>query len=344
MTKTAKSGNTGHDQVFKTVIQEFFKEFMELFLPAEAKRIDFRKVEFLDKEHFTDLVKGRKRVLDLVAKVGLLAGGEEFVLVHVEFESMKPDAEFPERMFQYHCQLYLRHRKPIVPVVLFTDDAQWPLSELKTSFELSFEECVYNRFKYMAVKLRSLDHRKYLRSHNPLAYALMCKMDYDRGDMARLKADFLRMMLGCPINAARKSLLFEFMEQYMPLSGPKLAEFEIITKKDKSQYREVAKMVTVYEKRGIQKGRQEGRKELAKIATVYEKRGIQKGRQEGRQEGLLQGLQQDARESVLDNLQARFGKVPAQLAQRISKVDDLEKLRELRRKAATVGSIKEFKI
>ena len=70
MAKTARSDKTSHDQVFKTVIQEFFKEFMEMFLPAEAKRIDFRKVEFLDKEHFTDLVKGRKRVLDLVAKVG----------------------------------------------------------------------------------------------------------------------------------------------------------------------------------------------------------------------------------------------------------------------------------
>ena len=72
------------------------------------------------------------------------------------------------------------------------------------------------------------------------------------------------------------------------------------------------------------------------MVTVYEKRGIQKG--------LLQGIQQDAQESVIDNLEARFGKVPSGLAQRISKVDDLEKLRELRRKAATVGSVKEFKI
>lgn len=325
MARTEKSGKTSHDQVFKTVIREFFKEFMELFLPAEAKRIDFRKVEFLDKEHFTDLVKGRKRVLDLVAKVGLLAGGEEFVLVHIEFESSRPGLDFAERMFQYHCQLYLRHRKPIVPVVLFTDDAKWPLSDLKTSFELSFEGRSYSRFEYVALKLRNIDHRKYLRSHNPLAYALMCKMDYGRGDMARLKADFLRMMLGCPINPARKSLLFEFMEWYMPLSGPRQAEFDSITRKNNDQYREVAKMVTVYEKRGIQKGRQVGR-------------------QEGIQQGLMQGILQDARESVVDNLQARFGKVSADITRRVSKVDDLEKLRELRRKAATVGSVKEFKI
>ena len=144
-----------------------------------------------------------------------------------------------------------------------------------------------------------------------------------------MKADFLRMMIGCPINEARRSLLFEFMDRYMPLSGTKQAEFERITLKEKSPYKEVAKMVTSYEKRGIQKGRQVGRQE---------------GRQEGLQQGLLQGLLQDARESIVEFLQARFGKVPAGLAQRISKIDDLEKLRELRRKAATVGSVKEFKI
>ena len=42
MAKTEKSEKTSHDQTFKTVIREFFKEFMELFLPAEAKRIDFK--------------------------------------------------------------------------------------------------------------------------------------------------------------------------------------------------------------------------------------------------------------------------------------------------------------
>ena len=76
------------------------------------------------------------------------------------------------------------------------------------------------------------------------------------------------------------------------------------------------------------------------MVTVYEKRGIQKGRQEG----LIQGLLQDARESIVEFLDARFGKVLLMVVRRVSKMNDLEKLRELRRKAATVGSVKEFKI
>ena len=35
-----------HDQIFKRLLKEFFREFIELFLPKEAKLIDFRRVSF----------------------------------------------------------------------------------------------------------------------------------------------------------------------------------------------------------------------------------------------------------------------------------------------------------
>ena len=36
-----------HDQIFKTLIEAFFAEFMALFCPDEAAVIDFTQVEFL---------------------------------------------------------------------------------------------------------------------------------------------------------------------------------------------------------------------------------------------------------------------------------------------------------
>jgi len=39
-----------HDQIFKTLIEAFFAEFMLLFCPDEATIIDFSQVEFLRKE------------------------------------------------------------------------------------------------------------------------------------------------------------------------------------------------------------------------------------------------------------------------------------------------------
>ena len=84
--------------------KRFFREFLELFCPAEERLIDFSRVEFLREEHFTDVERGLRRRLDLVARVGLKAGGEKFVLVHRRVRgvaSRKPD--FPRRMFQYFC-------------------------------------------------------------------------------------------------------------------------------------------------------------------------------------------------------------------------------------------------
>ena len=76
-----------HDQIFKTLIKEFFQEFMFSFLPDIAEEIDFKSTEFLEQEFFTDINRGRKKLLDLVAKVRLKTGEEEFVLIHTEFES-----------------------------------------------------------------------------------------------------------------------------------------------------------------------------------------------------------------------------------------------------------------
>ena len=76
---------------------------MELFCPNEARAIDFSNVEFLRQEHFTDVKRGLRRHLDLVAKVGLKTGGAKFVLVHGEFEASRKTRDFPRRMFQYFC-------------------------------------------------------------------------------------------------------------------------------------------------------------------------------------------------------------------------------------------------
>jgi hypothetical protein len=212
--------------------------------------------DFLREEFFTDVPDGDRRQLDLVVKVGLLGGGQKFVLIHVEFESSRPEQDFPQRMYRYYCQLYLRHRTEILPVAVFTDDARWRQPP-DDHFEVRVGNARIVRFDYRPIKLKQLDHRDFLSSNNPLAYALMAKMDYDRRQRARLKADFLRLILGCPIDPARKSLLAEFVGTYVPLSPPEQLEFQGLVSTDQ-QYQEVEHMVSVFELEGIKKGRAEG--------------------------------------------------------------------------------------
>jgi hypothetical protein len=106
------------------------------------------------------------------------------------------------------------------------------------------------------IKLKNLDYRQFLDSNNPLAYALMAKMNYNRRERVRLKADVLRLILASPVDPARRSLLVEFVETYLRLVEAERVEFQQLVHSDPS-YAKVQQMITVYEEQGIQKGKQE---------------------------------------------------------------------------------------
>ena len=81
----------------------------------------------------------------------------------------------------------------------------------------------------------------------------MAKMDYNRTERVRLKADFLRWILRVPVDPARQSLLVEFVETYLPLAEREQAEFQQIVRSERN-YVEVERMITVYEKQALRKG------------------------------------------------------------------------------------------
>lgn len=62
-------------------------------------------------------------------------------------------------------------------------------------------------------------------------------------------------------------------------------------------------------------------------------------KQEGRQEGKIE----EAREGILDNLEARFEVVPASIAREIEAIEELVVLKALRRNSVRVGTLDEFK-
>jgi len=112
-------------------------------------------------------------------------------------------------MYQYHCQLFLRHDLDIIPIAVFSDDARWR-EPVPDHFEMTVAGETIIRFHYRLIKLKHLDYREFLGSPNPLAYALMAKMDYTRRERVRLKVDFLRLILASDVDPARKSLLIDF--------------------------------------------------------------------------------------------------------------------------------------
>ncbi len=289
-----------HDHIFKQLIEAFFREFLELFCPIEAAQIDFRQVEFLREEIFTDVRRGKRKRLDLVAKVRLKRGGERFILIHFEFEASRKDRDFPRRMYEYFSQLFLRHGLPIVPIAVFSDDAEWT-QPVPDFFELKLSPRSRVRFDYHLIKLSQLDHRRFLKSDNPLAFALMAKMKYTRRQRVRLKADFLRLILRAGIDPARQSLLVEFVETYMPLLATEQMQFTQLVQIEET-LREVKEMVTVYEKAGIKKGREEGIEE-----------GIEKGKLE----------------MLLFALEKRFAKLPGHIRRKVLQISSSQRIEDI---------------
>src|SRR5690625_4675416 len=95
-----------HDALFKSLIKNYFKEFIEVFLPQFYKKLDFATVEFLSEEMIIDPFEDDVKFLDIVAKVRLKKSGDP-IIIHLEPQSYK-QGDFTERMFRYANALYHR--------------------------------------------------------------------------------------------------------------------------------------------------------------------------------------------------------------------------------------------
>lgn len=135
-----KSSYLDHDRLFKELIQTFIEEFIEDFFPEEYAVINFSTLRFLEQEVYTDILKGEKRRIDILAEV-TLAGKEKIVLIHIEPQASY-QKEFHERMFIYCSRLYEKHRKPILPIAVFSYTNK---KEVPTQFNLDFSTSNYNQ-------------------------------------------------------------------------------------------------------------------------------------------------------------------------------------------------------
>jgi hypothetical protein len=255
-----------HDQRFKTLIQEFFAEFLELFFAKWADRLDCSKVEWLDKEVFPDPPDGSRNVLDLVGKVPSLVeipGGAEaswLALVHMEIESPETTTPIRARMHRYYTFLREKYRLPVLPIVLFLKVG---LSGIGIDvYEESFWELDALRFKYLYVGLPGLDAVKYVRGDNWLGVALAALMSTPNDQVAALGAEALGRIKGAPLSDQQRFLLGECVEAYLPLDAEQQRVFEKLAVSEKQYGVEVVNK-TSFEKgieKGIEKGEEKGRR------------------------------------------------------------------------------------
>lgn len=84
------------------------------------------------------------------------------------------------------------------------------------------------------------------------------------------------------------------------------------------------------------------RKEIMTLAERFREEGWQEGWQEGQQEGWQKGQEKGRRGAVLDLLELRLGPVPAEVREKLERLETQSELLEALRLGSSAGSYSEF--
>jgi hypothetical protein len=302
-----------HDRLFKELLTTFFVEFLELFFPKLAESLERDSIEFLSQELYADLLEGEQYLADILVKARF-KGSAAFFLIHVEHQSTAP-AALLRRFLRYHLAIFARHGLPIYPILVYSHDA--PKKKQPSVYRVSFPDGEVLRLTYRVVQLNRLSWRRFLASHNPVASALMAKMKVAERDRPRVKVECLRLMVTLKLDRARMRLITSFVDAYLILNDTQDRQFN----------RRLAEAKRLPEQK----------EDLVEYVTSWERKGIEKGRIEGRIEVLdaLRGV-------LLDVVTARFGLPAKSAVHRIQSIDSLDDLRALTRRALSVSTIDEL--
>jgi hypothetical protein len=255
-----------HDRLFKELITTFFVEFLEAFVPHVAPDLDRDNIAFLDKEIFTDVTKGAKYTSDIIVKTKF-RGEDAFFLIFVENQSYK-ETDFPQRMFTYFARFHEKHKIPVYPIALFSYDA--PRKKEPSQYTVQVKGFTVCQFNYRVVQLNTLSWRKYAKSPNPAATALMSKMRIAPRDRVKVKLECLRLIATLQLDEARAHLISGFVQTYLQLSTKEYEKLKVLIA-DLPEQEEKEKVITLTNE-WIEEGKKEGTEsERQRIVRIAQK-------------------------------------------------------------------------
>ena len=236
-----------HDRLFKELLSTFFREFLDLFLPQVASQIDRDSIQFLPQEVFTDVTSGEKKEIDLLVQVRYQQQ-ETCFLIHVENQSYTETA-FAKRMFKYFARLHEKYDLPIYPVVIFSFDE--PKRPEPQNYRVTFPDLNVLEFQFVVIQLNRLSWRDFLVQQNPVAAALMAKMNIPQEERPQVKAECLRLLATLKLDPARMQLISGFVDTYLRLDSTEDLAFQAaIDTMGLTEREEIMEIVTSWEQKG----------------------------------------------------------------------------------------------
>ncbi|MBS3977458.1 MAG: Rpn family recombination-promoting nuclease/putative transposase [Syntrophomonadaceae bacterium] len=266
--------------MFKLLLETFFADFIDLFFPQVSQLMEQDHLEFRPQEVITDVLDQEKHVVDILVETRL-KGEEGLILIHVENQSQRlPD--YNRKMFKYFARLYEKYQQKILPIVVYAHDAA---VEEEDSFRIGFSFLDVLEFRFLKVQLRKEPWRKYIQSANPVAAALMSKMNYSKEERVNVKIEFARMLANMRLDLARNTLLTAFFETYLKLN-----------KTEEEEYRQRLPIEL----------KPEEVRYFMEITTSYHEKGREEGIREGREEGIKEGIKEVALTALKEGASLEF--------------------------------------
>ena len=101
------SATFDYDSPWKEALRVYLHSFMRLCFPAVEQVIDWsREPQFLDKElqQIVRDAEAGKQYVDVLVKVWLLDGSEEWILLHIEVQH-RAEGDFAARLYRYNYRI-----------------------------------------------------------------------------------------------------------------------------------------------------------------------------------------------------------------------------------------------
>jgi len=294
---------TYFDEAWKKIIERFFPQFLEFFIPELYADVDFSKpFTFLDKEmeQLAQQSFGGSKFVDKLVQVFLKDGSDRWILVHIEVQGDE-DKAFSLRMYRYFYRIFDRHGKPVVSIAILASFE----SEVATgTFELK-EYGSGVEFQYLTFKLMRYEREDLENDANPIALVILAAQDRERlrrgRDRFNAKWYLIRKLYERGYSREEIIGLFEFIDWVLQLSdeeeGQLWEEVKTLQEENKMPY-------------------------ITSVERI--------------------GRRIEAQEMVLEALDERFGQVPTPISDTIGQIRDQHRLRALHRQAIRSVSLEEF--
>ncbi len=323
-----------HDKFFKETFGQIHiaRDFLRHYLPAPVlaqlhlSQMQAEKETFIDpelREHFSDLLFSvpRKDKQGL-AFVYFLFEHKSFADIWTSLQLLGYIVRFWEREVRQKAKTL----SPIIPLVIYHGKDKWKGSQQLSDLYAGPEELKLYLpvFTYPVYDFSHLSDEE-IQGETELQINLLILRHIFDGRLAEKLPEIFALYRVLE-NQEKALQSLATVLRYLTVTAERITP---------EQMRQALEPVLRYE----------GDKLMSTLAQQWLEQGRQEGWQEGRQEGLQQGLQQGLwamRQNIIELLADRW-QIPAPRFQaRLDSIDDLETLRLLVRRVATVDDVAEF--